>query len=583
MARRWLLAATAALFALQLPTPASASAPPPGVATIVTASMHPSTVKAGGSTTVFANVSGAFNRKVRLQVSRDGTWQTLLKGRLTKKSSSYAFRLHDLPVGAYTLRVWVPIDPGYAFSQSLELRVESVLPSTNAVTDGAWTGTQIPLPRDADVDSKPYVGPTACTTTGVCIATANYVTRSGASATSIDATIGGAWFPTEIPRMHLEGAACTDVGCVVVGDSSATAGATTPYAEVLNNGTWTGHELPLPPDGVPSIWTVLSRVACQPGGTCIATGGYYDKNDVQLPLIETLSLGGWAANATAAPLPDDAGEEPGNREWRGGKGPGLSGGVACPTNGYCVAVGYYHDTAGSYQGLIETLSDGKWTAARAPLPPIAGNPTPRDSYEDADPIYYGLACYAAEHCAAAGTDEVAGGQGMVLTLDGGSWAAETVYPNQALPSVGGLGGVTCSPDGTCLAGGSAYWSDGSMDGIIDSYGKGAWTVGKVAAPSDVSPKARGVAGLGVVACTVVDTCVAAGSYRDVNLNSSGVLATRVLGTWTALKAPVPLGAALNPNTAFVSASCGLTLCVADGIYTDHLGNVQGLLETFAAG
>jgi hypothetical protein len=34
----------------------------------------------------------------------------------------------------------------------------------------------------------------------------------------------------------------------------------------------------------------------------------------------------------------------------------------------CAAVGYYDDTSGIYQGLIETLSGGTWTPTDAPLP-----------------------------------------------------------------------------------------------------------------------------------------------------------------------------------------------------------------------
>ena len=53
--------------------------------------------------------------------------------------------------------------------------------------------------------------------------------------------------------------------------------------------------------------------------------------------------------------------------------------VSCAAVGSCVAVGSYTDVNGARQGLIETLSDGKFTATTAPLaglnPAAAGNPT----------------------------------------------------------------------------------------------------------------------------------------------------------------------------------------------------------------
>src|SRR5580704_17980755 len=47
----------------------------------------------------------------------------------------------------------------------------------------------------------------------------------------------------------------------------------------------------------------------------------------------------------------------------------------CPAAGSCVAAGAYIDANGDQQGLIETLSDGVWTPAVAPLPAnAAANP-----------------------------------------------------------------------------------------------------------------------------------------------------------------------------------------------------------------
>ena len=53
--------------------------------------------------------------------------------------------------------------------------------------------------------------------------------------------------------------------------------------------------------------------------------------------------------------------------------------IACPADGFCIAVGTYTVGDGPIDGAIETLSDGTWTAATAPLPRGAAT-TAQDVY-----------------------------------------------------------------------------------------------------------------------------------------------------------------------------------------------------------
>lgn len=77
---------------------------------------------------------------------------------------------------------------------------------------------------------------------------------------------------------------------------------------------------------------------------------------------------------------------------------GLSA-VACPAANARIAVGFYGERngAGSDQGLIETLSDKTWTAARAPLPANAA------TAKKADVSFEAAACPAIGNCVVAGS------------------------------------------------------------------------------------------------------------------------------------------------------------------------------------
>ena len=50
-----------------------------------------------------------------------------------------------------------------------------------------------------------------------------------------------------------------------------------------------------------------------------------------------------------------------------------------------------------------------------------------------------------------------------------------------------------------------------------------------------------------VSCPSVGNCVATGAYRDGAMNQLGFVATESGGTWTAVPAPTPPGAAADPE------------------------------------
>jgi hypothetical protein len=138
-----------------------------------------------------------------------------------------------------------------------------------------------------------------------------------------------------------------------------------------------------------------------------------------------------------------AGLDPPASTFLGPFNDGFSG-LSCPAPGSCVAVGSYvsftsHIVPGQYtpsdgkfEGLIETLKGGTWTASTAPTSGLrlaAGNPWV-DFGGQACPLggrytcaWGALSCPAVGWCVAVGSYNDASHQteGLIETLSGGIW------------------------------------------------------------------------------------------------------------------------------------------------------------------
>src|SRR5581483_3919733 len=136
------------------------------------------------------------------------------------------------------------------------------------------------------------------------------------------------------------------------------------FIDTLQAGKWTTTEAPVLADSAPVPSSRLSDVACS-DATCIAVGGYNTApaaNRGYAVLIETSDGSGW--QPSSAPVPTNA-LNPVNAA--------LSS-IACRPNGFCVAAGTYYDNHDVMEGLIETLSNGRWIATEAPVPSDAADP-----------------------------------------------------------------------------------------------------------------------------------------------------------------------------------------------------------------
>lgn len=362
-------------------------------------------------------------------------------------------------------------------------------------------------------------------------------------------------------------AACPAVGnCVAVGGYSPENGGPDlkPLIETLSGGTWTVS------GDVAGAGTSsgLEGVACPAQGSCIAVGG---------PFAATLFDGTWTA--TALPLPGDA--APRAREISD------IGDVVCPAQGACIATGFYTDQNGDDEAVIETLSRGRWTAMRAPLP--AGAVPSRTGFVTT--ILDGVSCPAVGSCVAVGQYSERGGATAALTdtLSGGTWTPVTIpLPTDAVAAgqLAGLFGISCEARGNCLAVGHYKSGGGQARNLAETLSGATWTAASTPLPAGAAAIQKwnaqnGGTTLNAVACQAVGSCVAFGIYTARSGAVDGAIDTLSGGTWTAAVAPLPPGAATTKQYAyFDSAVCPAPgNCVAVGTYTPQGGGIQALIGT----
>ncbi len=321
----------------------------------------------------------------------------------------------------------------------------------------------------------------------------------------VETLTNGTWTPSTLGGTgELEAVSCIAVGsCVAVGIGSI---------ETLSAGTWTATTPPtagLNPSGAGSV--NLGAVSCPARGSCVAAGTYADASSNQWGVIETLSGGNWTG--TTSPV---AGLNP-----AAGADPSVSqSSLACPTSTSCVAVGTYKDASGVTEGLIETLSAGSWTAQTAPLAGL----NPSAASDPAVGFGTNITCPAAGSCVSVGSyaDSAGTQQGLIETLSDGTWSATRAPVVGLYPPVSGaepkvaLSDVSCPSAGSCVAVGNysaeaTPSSSGALEaGLVETLSAGDWS------PTTINPLG-GASFLGTVSCPAMGSCVSTGGWDANNV------------------------------------------------------------------
>jgi endoglucanase len=376
----------------------------------------------------------------------------------------------------------------------------------------------------------------------------------------------GSWTPRTAPLpagaapAGLNGVSCPAIGsCAAVGYNNPS-GSQQGLIETLASHTWTPAEAPVPANASSSPETYLNSVTCPAAGSCLATGDYVDAANGVQPLIETLASGTWTP--TELPQPGSASATPNASLFA----------VTCPAAGSCTAAGYYTDSGGNLQPLIETLSGGTWTAAKAPLPANAAS----------DPFAF----LTSASCPAAGSGIVVGhyndgngNPGVIETLSGGKWtAAQAPQPaNGAAAATNGLYSVTCPATGSCTAVGEYGDTSGNDQGLIEMLSGGTWTPAQAPLPANAGNQPLG--SLNSVTCPAAGSCTAAGGYVDSNGSQQGLIETLSGGTWTTAETALAANSVAYPYSYLSGVACpGAGSCTAVGTYVDPIGD-EGLIDT----
>ena len=261
---------------------------------------------------------------------------------------------------------------------------------------GHWTALQPRPPPNANSAPDVFLQTVTCPAVGACVTVGSYNDTGGNIPGLIETLAHGTWIPTEVARAAVFAVTCPSAGsCVAVGSVYGLRGQLHGLIETLSRGTWTGRQAPLPANAATNRSPVLDAVTCPAVGSCIAVGAYTNAKRDHDGLIDALSGSIWRPAKLTLPAGVDAHHDA----------------LTCVTAASCIAVGSYLDTSGTIlHGLVETLSGGTWTTSRAPLPTNAEGANPVASFND-------MTCPTPGTCVAVGwyRDTSGATQGLIET------------------------------------------------------------------------------------------------------------------------------------------------------------------------
>jgi len=287
-------------------------------------------------------------------------------------------------------------------------------------------------------------------------------------------------------------------------------------------GEW-GDALPVP--GLAALnlgnYVDVFSVSCTSPGNCSAVGRYNDGSAQQGFLVDRVG-GAWQQ---AVPVPGlgalDVGRNSAVRE------------VSCSSDGNCSAVGNYNDGSGLASAFVVDRVGGVWQNA-VPIPGVAALAIGQ----------YGLAssvsCTSDGNCSALGQymDGSSNFQLFVVDRVAGVWQDAIPVPGLIALNQNGQaesGGISCSSDGNCSAGGSYSATSGNQGFVVDRV-SGVWQTA-APIPGLEALNVANVAAVNDLSCSSTGNCSAVGKFRNGS-GDQGFVVDRVAGVWqSAIAAP----------------------------------------------
>jgi hypothetical protein len=366
--------------------------------------------------------------------------------------------------------------------------------------------------------------------------------------------------PSGLPAQNewLRASACSSRAfCVSVGAVSDANYDYFPLVETLSGGEWTAQVVPIPGGNQPGRWVGgLNAVSCPADGQCAAIGTFdvynaADQINYQVPLLDNLDSGSWSSTEGAFPPGVPSTDE------------SVVNSVSCPTTTFCMATGVlWYDSEIS---VTWSWSPSGWVANELTLPPT----------QFIDPQILSISCADNEDCVAVGwyIDTTGAWQGLIFTFSSGTWTwQEAPLPSNAATPPGSvntsLEGVDCPEADACVAVGT-YKTSSAAQPLIEELHSGTWTPSE--GPVPIGAGTYQVAGLTGVSCPAIGSCIATGEY-----SGSAMIVSQSGESWSAIAAPLPatFASAIHRNGAGTLASTSPTLdgigcggsgtCVAGG-------------------
>jgi ribosomal protein L24E len=356
---------------------------------------------------------------------------------------------------------------------------------------------------------------------------------------------------------------------IVVAPSGTAAAATSPPVTLPLSG--------LSPAPAADTEALMIRTSCPTAGSCVALGEYSTSDKSLHPLVETLSNGSWSARNVPVP----AGVTKPDFELND---------ISCANPTSCVAVGEATGSSGDTFGIIETLSNGSWSATRMPLPSDA------DTSDNVD--VWSVSCPSVGQCVAVGSyvDKSNNTDVLIGTLTHAGWTASTLSLESFVPAprplhYQWLRGISCPKAGSCVASGDYEDVNSHMQLFTATLSDGTWSLRSLSLNGVDPPAAVVSASKGVepfilsMSCPSTAWCVVIGEYEPTSGGERGFISTLSAGRWTSATPPltgVDPPASAVPADALYSVSCPqVRYCIAVGAYEDSRHGVQILVETLS--
>jgi hypothetical protein len=377
---------------------------------------------------------------------------------------------------------------------------------------GSWT--TVTSPNATAPESNVLLGMT-CVSASDCWA----VGYSGGSRypeqTLIEHWNGSSWaIVTSPPNGFFDNRRLYSITCVSAVDCWAVGysyiGSTTPtvYQTLVEHWNGSSWAIVASPNSSATHSNALYGVTCTSASNCWTVGAYVNTAGAPQTLIEQWNGASW----TIVPSPNTSPTKY-----------NLLSGVTCTSASECWAVGYYSNSSGYYQTLIEQWSGTSWSIVTSP------NTSPTE-YN----LLSGVTCTSASECWAVGYYNSASGafQTLIEQWNGTSWAI-VASPNTSPTQNNILLGLTCKSASECWAVG--YYGNGIGFAdltLIEQWNGTSWTI--VASPNSGTQTNK----LYGVTCAAESACWAASYYYE---NGSGLNQTLIEqwngASWTIVTSP----------------------------------------------